>query len=46
MGWAEITHIGFRRTELELDNCNLGLFHAGWTSSGYDNILIEYDAFN
>ena len=46
MGRTKITHIRFRRTELELDNCNLGFFHAGWTPSRYDDILVEYDTFD
>ena len=40
------THVRFGCAELELDDSNLCLFHARWTASGGDYILVEDDAIH
>ena len=40
------TYIRFWRTQLELDDANLSLFHPCWSSSSYYNVLVEHDPIN
>lgn len=35
------TYIGFWCTELELNYTNLSLFHANWTTSRDDDVLVQ-----
>lgn len=35
------TYIGFWGAKLELNYTDLGFFHAGWTTSGDDDILVQ-----